>query len=108
MNVDRIYTEEDNLCIEGWGSLTDKPLPGFQRRLLLIGEKQFSIGVFPKYRPDTKQVLAAQSYYELSGFVARIPKSRLPEDCYRIGMEMKPGKVILSEKVVSLCGVPVS
>ena len=102
MNIDRIYTEEDNLCIEGWGSLTDKPLPGFQRKLLLMGEKQFSISVFPKYRPDTKQVLAAQPYYELSGFVARIPKKLIPAGRYQIGMEMEPGKVMLSEAFVSV------
>jgi GT2 family glycosyltransferase len=87
-NIDRIdlkMPEEENEFpvyeIEGWCFFSRKNNLRFQKELILVSENdQMQCSVISKYRKDLEDVFPGERYIMMSGFVCKIPVSKLSED----------------------------
>ncbi len=82
---------ERGMEIEGWAATKKTPLYLFDRYLIVrwTDGRIMRFKMFDKCRPDTKAVLEEQKYYELSGFVVRIPEEIMGEAIREMAIEMK-------------------
>ena len=83
--VDLKMPEDENEMpvyeIEGWCFFSRKNNLRFQKELILVSENdQMQCSVISKYRKDLEDVFPGEKYIMMSGFVCKIPVSKLTED----------------------------
>ena len=82
---------DDSYLIEGWAYVLNQDNSRYEMQLLLQAQDGtwYRSNVYRKYRTDVVKILPEQQNIALSGFVAKLKETDLPEGEYRVYLLMK-------------------
>lgn len=91
IHFDEINTDEEKIYLEGWSYIKHLNNRDYERCIILEEENStnppIQISTMFRYREDVLKSFPEEQNIGLSGFIARIPKTKLKEDVtYRIGL----------------------